>query len=180
MVRTFALGSSCSRDIWRRPGRNLQILTACCFWRCALRRIRSRFAQLYATRSRPNKTHGVLKNISGVSTGKGQNIGSPGYGLFVICKRLLCSGVVLAISGGVHDLVVFAIEESCDACDSLFSSRLRFQKDRGVGTCVEGHWENGHLWMFFLLRKRNAWLAAPDLPLRLRSCFSLLSQLDIF
>ena len=44
---------------------------------------------------------------------------------------------VIDISGGGHDLVVFAIEEACDACDTLFSSRLPSKKDREVGRCVE-------------------------------------------
>ena len=42
---------------------------------------------------------------------------------------------VIDISEGVHDLVV-VIEEACDACDTLFSSRLPFKKDREVGRCV--------------------------------------------
>ena len=78
MVCAFALGTRCLAPSWPK----LANMTACCFWRCALRRIWSVFAQLNATRSRPKQTHCVLRNILREQTGKVQNIGSYGCCLF--------------------------------------------------------------------------------------------------
>ena len=139
MVRTFALGKSCLQYVWRHPGRNLRTLTACCFCRCALRRIWSVFVQLNATRSRPKQTHCVLWNILGVPTGKVQNIGSSRCCLFLSSVSGFCAVVsswpyqkVFMIWSSLpsRSLVTFATLSSQVACDS--------KKDREVGRCFEG------------------------------------------
>ena len=96
MVRAFALGTRCLAPSCPKPAN----MTACCFWRCALRRIWSVFSverdeispkadtlrseEHIASANRKSAKHRVLRVLS----------------FFVICKRHLCSGVVLALRAG--------------------------------------------------------------------------------
>ena len=79
---------------------------------------------------------------------------------------------VIDISGRVHDLVVFAIEEACGACDTLFSSRLPSKKTGRLVGVLKGHQDNGHCWMTFVCHV-GVWVTCKSATARVLECDAL-------